>query len=207
MKNKNCCGIFFMQHFGGGMLLGDNDSVSLHDDTVDKQFLDDILKTEMIKNGIFTRKIKDVFFRMDDLVCDATDDTMFLFHDDNCDDEHALTIVFKKFPNAFDPDLFDSYDDDYVCPICFCIPLNHINTSCCGKIFCYSCINKCFGDKKECPLCKKKITFKHTSKNEFVCAKISGLTIKCQNQKCSFKSLVGKYGATIYKHIRQCKEN
>ncbi|AYV81401.1 MAG: TNF receptor-associated factor 6 [Harvfovirus sp.] len=116
-------------------------------------------------------------------------------------------IIASKLPKTIDPQaLVDKYDEFRdLCPICFSIPLEPVSLEC-GHLFCQECLQTALSKKEKCPICQQiskitDITPDHTTR-----LRISGLRLKCPNKECKHISTIGKYGATILKHIQNCSQ-
>ena len=93
MKSIGCPDIFLeYAHKKGGGLIGEKGCVHFDNDTVDKKFLDTILKRKYKPGLIYTRKIKEVY--SDDEECDIDmdeDDLLMVPYGDN--NEGTIMII------------------------------------------------------------------------------------------------------------------
>lgn len=87
------------------------------------------------------------------------------------------------------------------CPICLLVQREPVQVSCCGKIFCKTCIQKIKQDSKPCPTCKETryATFRDKSHQQSLYA----FRVACSNRNdgCSWK---GELGA-LEKHLKECR--
>ena len=78
--------------------------------------------------------------------------------------------------------------DEFQCPICTLVPRDVHQASCCGKMFCKSCLDelKRKSTNYACPNCRENLTnncFKDSNMNRKIC----NLHIYCTNKKCLWK--------------------
>ena len=76
--------------------------------------------------------------------------------------------------------------DEYQCPICTLVPRDVHQASCCGKMFCKSCLDelKRTSTNYTCPNCREDFTNNHFFKDVNMNRKIRNLHIYCINRKC-----------------------
>ena len=91
--------------------------------------------------------------------------------------------------------------DEYQCPICRLVPRDVHQASCCGKMFCKSCLDelKRTSTNYTCPNCREELTnkcFKDSNTNR----KIRNLHIHCIKKKCLWKGSV----QDIDNHLSTC---
>ena len=91
--------------------------------------------------------------------------------------------------------------DEFQCPICTLVPRDVHQASCCGKMFCKSCLDelKRTSINYTCPNCRKDLTnkcFKDSNTNR----KIRHLLIYCTNRKCLWNGSL----QDIDKHLSTC---
>ena len=91
--------------------------------------------------------------------------------------------------------------DEFQCPICTLVPRDVHQVSCCGKMFCKSCLDelKRTSTNYTCPNCRTDLTnncFKDSNMNR----KIRNLHIYCNNKKCLWKGSL----QDIEKHLSTC---
>ena len=91
--------------------------------------------------------------------------------------------------------------DEFECPICTLVPRDVHQASCCGKMFCKSCLDelKRTSTNYTCPNCREDLTnncFKDSNTNR----KIRHLHIYCTNRKCLWHGSL----QDIDKHLSKC---
>ena len=91
--------------------------------------------------------------------------------------------------------------DEFQCPICTLVPRDVHQASCCGKMFCRSCLDELKRAylNYTCPNCREDLTyncFKDSNTNR----KIRHLHIYCTNRKCRWEGSL----QDIYKHLSKC---
>ena len=76
--------------------------------------------------------------------------------------------------------------DEFQCPICTLVPRDVHQASCCGKMFCKSCLDelKRTSTNYTCPNCREDLTNNHFFKDVNTNRKIRNLNIYCTNRKC-----------------------
>ena len=83
--------------------------------------------------------------------------------------------------------------EDLVCPVCYEIPSDPVQTSCCGHLFCKQCLKG-----PTCPLCRQRYT---SMPDQFNTRKIRSLKVECSNKGCDWKGELGG----IVGHFATCK--
>ena len=92
--------------------------------------------------------------------------------------------------------------DEFQCPICTLVPRDVHQVSCCGKMFCKSCLDelKRTSTNYTCPNCREDLTNNHFFKDVNTNRKIRNLLIHCTNKKCIWKGSL----QDIEKHLSTC---
>ena len=74
--------------------------------------------------------------------------------------------------------------DEFQCPICILVPRDVHQVSCCGKMFCKSCLDelKRISTNYTCPNCREDLTNNHFFKDINMNRKIRNLHIHCTNK-------------------------
>lgn len=85
--------------------------------------------------------------------------------------------VSSSWNIGFEHNFVDPSARDYECPLCLHVMREPTITDCCGGHFCSNCILAVAGNRKECPLCRRR-PFK-TLVNKAVERKIADLRISC----------------------------
>ena len=96
--------------------------------------------------------------------------------------------IIAKTTGGYDYEFVDPVPDDYTCPICTLVQRDAHQVTCCGKIYCKSCLEqlKKKANKFECPNCRsslkeeRELTF-FPDKNTI--SKINHLRIHCTNKE------------------------
>ena len=92
--------------------------------------------------------------------------------------------------------------DEFQCPICTLVPRDVHQASCCGKMFCKSCLDelKRTSTNYTCPNCREDLTNNHFFKDVNTNRKIRHLNIHCTNKKCLWNGSL----QDIDKHLSKC---
>ena len=93
--------------------------------------------------------------------------------------------------------------DEFQCPICTLVPRDVHQASCCGKMFCKSCLDEWKTKSTTnytCPNCREDLTNNHFFKDLNTNRKIRNLLIHCTNKKCIWKGSL----QDIEKHLSTC---
>ena len=92
--------------------------------------------------------------------------------------------------------------DEFQCPICTLVPRDVHQASCCGKMFCKSCLDelKRTSTNYTCPNCREDLTNNHFFKDVNMNRKIRNLHIHCTNKKCLWKGSL----QDIDNHLSKC---
>ena len=92
--------------------------------------------------------------------------------------------------------------DEFQCPICTLVPRDVHQASCCGKMFCKSCLDelKRTSTNYKCPNCREDLTNNHFFKDVNTNRKIRNLHIHCTNKKCLWKGSL----QDIDNHLSTC---
>ena len=108
----------------------------------------------------------------------------------------------KTQSGGYDYEFVDTnLPDEFQCLICRLVPRDVYQASCCGKMFCKSCLHKLkrTSTKYACPNCREDLTnncFKDSNTNR----KIRHLHIYCTNRKCRWEGSL----QDIYNHLSKC---
>ena len=88
------------------------------------------------------------------------------------------------------PATLDGYDVEvvndtgaYNCQICFLIPRDPMQVSCCGKRFCRACITRVLSEKNACPHCQAKGDINKVFEDQGQRQAIMELKVYCPNRK------------------------
>ncbi len=54
-------------------------------------------------------------------------------------------------------DFVDPLPEECPCPVCLEVQVDPHQVTCCGKIFCKSCLDKLIEDKNDCPTCRQNL--------------------------------------------------
>ena len=92
--------------------------------------------------------------------------------------------------------------DEFQCPICTLVARDVHQASCCGKMFCRSCLDelKRTSINYTCPNCRKDLTNNHCFKDLNMNRKIRNLQICCSNKECVWKGSL----QDINNHLSKC---
>ena len=92
--------------------------------------------------------------------------------------------------------------DEFQCPICTLVPRDVHQASCCGKMFCKSCLDelKRTSTNYTCPNCRKPLTNNYFFKDINMNRKIRNLQICCSNKVCFWKGSL----QDIHNHLSKC---
>ncbi|AYV80504.1 MAG: TNF receptor-associated factor 5-like [Harvfovirus sp.] len=101
-------------------------------------------------------------------------------------------------------DIINGDNIDYDCLICHQLPRKPANLKCCGKIYCYECLEKLLIGSPRCPICRKTQRITDIVLNPYILEKINGLTIKCPNQRCKELMVIGVDGRNVKAHLDKC---
>ena len=115
----------------------------------------------------------------------------------------------NSIKSIFQTSLFEEKEiSDFICPLCKNIPNPHqcYEITCCGALFCISCITNWLKENNNtCPLCKKEIESKEKNlrkidqKSKMIYRMMLKLNLKCPYD-CGWK---GSF-AEIYNHFKNC---
>lgn len=110
----------------------------------------------------------------------------------------------ELFPAGYNPDAFvdQSAITDYICAICHMVVRKPHLTSCCGNLFCESCIEKVMKASGPCPMCTDtKLTTFH---NKRVARILQIFRVTCLNSKdgCQWSGELRQ----LEGHLQSCKE-
>ena len=98
--------------------------------------------------------------------------------------------------------VYTNLPDEFQCPICTLVPRDVHQVSCCGKMFCKSCLDelKRTSTNYTCPNCREPLTNNHFFKDVNTNRKIRNLRIHCTNKRCLWKGSL----QDIDKHLSTC---
>ena len=104
--------------------------------------------------------------------------------------------------------------DEFQCPICTLVPRDVHQASCCGKMFCKSCLDelKRTSIRHTCPNCRTNLTNNHFFPDVNTNRKIRNLHIYCTNKdkECLWKGSlqdIDKHLSTCPFQIVECSNN
>ena len=110
----------------------------------------------------------------------------------------------KSVRGGYKHDFVDAVRDDLICQVCQLPARNPQQTTCCGKVYCMSCINRL--QSNSCPNCRKGLTDGNGNKHYFPDKaserRIKELKVKCDNKRngCKWR----KELAQLEEHLSKC---
>ena len=105
---------------------------------------------------------------------------------------------------SYEHEFIDAVRDDLVCQICQLPARDPQQTTCCGKVYCKSCINRLQSNR--CPNCRNSLIDRNGNKHYFPDKasdrRIKELKVKCDNHKngCKWKQEL----AQLEQHLSKC---
>jgi len=97
----------------------------------------------------------------------------------------------------------DAIPDDLQCSICLGPAVVAFVTEECGHLYCRDCIMGALDKKKECPVCRRRLTAEGIRKDVRAQRRISALRVQCENEErgCTW---TGEFGERA-RHMNQCR--
>ena len=105
---------------------------------------------------------------------------------------------------GYEHEFIDTVRDDHICQVCQLPARDPQQTTCCGKVYCVSCINRL--QSSNCPNCRKSLTERNRIKKYFPDKasdrRIKELKVKCDNHKngCKWEQEL----AQLEEHLPEC---
>ena len=78
-------------------------------------------------------------------------------------------------------DFVDPLPEECPCPVCLEVQVDPHQVTCCGKIFCKSCLDKLVGGKQNCPICRKNLNNRYFPDLNTE-RRIKHLRVRCDNR-------------------------
>ena len=99
-------------------------------------------------------------------------------------------------------DFVDPLPEECSCPVCLEVQVDPHQVTCCGKIFCKSCLDKLIRGRQNCPNCRKNLSNRYFPDVNTE-RKIKQLRVRCENHSRGCK-WVGHMKDLIAVHIPKC---
>ena len=101
-----------------------------------------------------------------------------------------------------DKNFVETPPDELICLICQSVALDPQQLTCCGKLYCKTCLDKQKKAANSCPTCRKVI---NSFPDYLSSRRINALMVKCDNERkgCKWQSEL----ANLQGHITNCKFN
>ncbi len=113
-------------------------------------------------------------------------------------------FCYKKMAGDYQYDFVDPLPEECPCPVCLEVQVDPHQVTCCGKIFCKSCLDKLVGRKQNCPICREDfVQGKRYFRDLNTERKINQLHISCENNKKGCK-WVGRLKDMEELHFPKC---
>ena len=100
-------------------------------------------------------------------------------------------------------DFVDPLPEECPCVVCLEVQVDPHQVTCCGKIFCKSCLDKLIRGRQNCPNCRKNISSNRFFPDVNIERKINNLQVHCENHTRGCK-WVGCLKDLIAVHIPKC---
>ena len=82
----------------------------------------------------------------------------------------------------YEYDFVDPLPEECPCPVCLEVQVDPHQVTCCGKIFCKSCLDKLINEGQKCPICRSSFFEDHQQFRDLNTErKIKQLRVRCKN--------------------------
>ena len=99
---------------------------------------------------------------------------------DTCSEETSTGTTMASDPSGHDKNFLEAPPDELTCLICHCVARDPLQTQCCGKLYCKSCLERLRQNEGTCPTCRKRRF--STFSDHISYRRIKALKLACDNE-------------------------
>ena len=114
---------------------------------------------------------------------------------------YVLSVMASQ--GDYQYEFVDPLPEECPCPVCLEVQVDPHQVTCCGKIFCKSCLDKLIRGRLNCPNCRKNISSDRFFPDLNTKRKINNLQVHCDNRTRGCK-WIGCLKDLVAVHIPKC---